>query len=605
MMNRAFFFILLIAPSLLSASRPVDEFSSSVGPIRITLINHATLMIEAGGMVIHIDPVGAQRYDNLPKADVILITHTHPDHLDKDAVAKLRKSGTIILGPKSVYGTIPGLTLAGNYDDFTFGKWTIEAVPAYNLTRGPAAGSYYHPMGDGNGYVLSIGGKKFYIAGDTENLPELGELTGIEAAFLPINLPYTMKPEEAAALALKIRPRIVYPYHFRGSDLAVFSKELEGSGIEVRIRDWYQAGDDVLPAQSGGWPAQAPVAPFVSQQIHPDGRVTFRINAPKASSVFVTGDYMKDQSHSERLQRDDQGVWSVTIGPLAPDIYSYTFLVDGISVVDPVNGWVKQGISRTESMFLVPGDEADYLLEKPVPHGNVISTYYPSTVAKQLKRMHIYLPPGYETGKQHYPVLYLLHGGGDDDAGWIDIGRANYILDNLIAQGKVKPMIIVMPSIWVMNPPIAADQRQINSDLLSESFMKDIIPFVEKYYRVSPGSENRAIGGLSYPDILPDILFAHIEMFNYVGFTSNGLTNERFAYINNRWPGVLADLNNTRRLKVWIGDGSNAMTYSSAVNLADVMTKNGYRTAFYKTDGIHGWPWFRKYLAEFSMQVFK
>ena len=251
-MKNILWFVLVAAVALAQPKRPVDEFTTSDGPVRITIINHATMMVEGGGQVIHVDPVGAQRYALLPQADVILIAHTHPDHLDPAAVEKLKKAGTAVLGPEAVAKALPGTTVIRNGENRQIGRWRIEAVPAYNLTRGPAPGAFYHPEGDGNGYVLTFGGKRFYIAGDTENIPEMTALKDIEAAFLPVNLPFTMTPEEAAAAARIIKPRYVYPYHSRGSDLSVLSKALEGSGIEVRLRDWYQAGDDVAPAKPMG-----------------------------------------------------------------------------------------------------------------------------------------------------------------------------------------------------------------------------------------------------------------------------------------------------------------------------------------------------------------
>ena len=193
------------------ARRPVDEFATSAGSVRITVVNHATMMVEGGGSVIHVDPVGAPRYAALPQADLVLICHTHPDHLDAAAVERVKKAGTVVLGPESVAKALPGTTVIRNGESRQVGRWRVEAVPAYNLTRGPAPGAFYHPKGDGNGYVLTLGDKRFYIAGDTENIPELAALKNIEAAFLPVNLPFTMTPEEAAAAARAVRPKYRVP----------------------------------------------------------------------------------------------------------------------------------------------------------------------------------------------------------------------------------------------------------------------------------------------------------------------------------------------------------------------------------------------------------
>src|SRR3954452_20281061 len=165
-----------------------------------------------------------------------------------------------------------------------------------------------------------------------------------------------------------------------------------------------------------------------STEVSSDKKVTFRIYAPKADEVSVGGDF----GQGGKMTRDDQGVWSLTVGPLAPDFYSYTFTVDGVRVVDPKNPLVKQGVSSLESMFLVPGEEAEFEATKDVPHGEVRAVWYRSNTLGEPRRMHVYTPPGYEGSGETYPVFYLLHGGGDEDTGWTTIGRAGFILDNLI-----------------------------------------------------------------------------------------------------------------------------------------------------------------------------
>ena len=220
-------------------TRPVDEGMTDKGPVRLTIINHASFVIEQPGQVIYVDPVGANRYEGLPQPDLILITHSHGDHMDPAAVAKLKKAGTQILGPEDVAKSVPGTTVIRNGETRQVGPTTVEAVPAYYLKRGPSPGSFYHPKGEGNGYVLTYLGRRAYIAGDTEAIPEMKALKNIEVAFLPMNLPYTMTPEEAAEAARLFNPQVLYPYHSRGSDVAALQKALEGTAIQVRIRDWY------------------------------------------------------------------------------------------------------------------------------------------------------------------------------------------------------------------------------------------------------------------------------------------------------------------------------------------------------------------------------
>ncbi len=203
------------------------------------MIHHASLMLEAGGQVIQIDPVSQGNYEGLPKADIILLTDIHGDHMDPKEIAALRKSGTRIIAPAAVAKTVTEAEVMHNGEVKTAGAWTFAAVPMYNLKRGPAPGALYHDKGRGNGYVITYGGKRFYIAGDTEGTPEMRALKNIDVAFVPMNLPFTMPPEEAAQAVKAFHPKVVYPYHYRGSDLKVFETALAGSGIEVRLRDWY------------------------------------------------------------------------------------------------------------------------------------------------------------------------------------------------------------------------------------------------------------------------------------------------------------------------------------------------------------------------------
>ena len=218
--------------------RPVEEFATSAGTLKITPIRHASLMIEAGGQVVHVDPSQGS-HEGLPPADLVLITDIHGDHMTPPVLAKVKKPGTVILAPEAVAKTVTEAKIIRNGEKQAIGKWTIEAVPMYNLKRGPSEGRLFHDKGRGNGYVLTYGGKRFYIAGDTEGIPEMRALKNIDVAFIPMNLPFTMPPEEAAEAVRAFKPKIVYPYHYRGSDLAVFEKALAGSGIEVRMRDWY------------------------------------------------------------------------------------------------------------------------------------------------------------------------------------------------------------------------------------------------------------------------------------------------------------------------------------------------------------------------------
>jgi L-ascorbate metabolism protein UlaG (beta-lactamase superfamily) len=214
-------------------------FQTSAGDVRITPLNHASTLIEAGGKTIYLDPAKPVKFDGLPKADLILITDIHGDHMDPDSIKAVSKPGTEIISSGAVAQTVTTAKPIANGETKTWQSWTIEAIPAYNIKRGPAPGKLFHDKGRGNGYVLTYGGKRFYFSGDTEGVPEMRALKNIDVAFVCMNLPYTMPPEEAADAVKAFHPKIVIPYHYRGSDLSVFQKALQGTGIEVRLLDWY------------------------------------------------------------------------------------------------------------------------------------------------------------------------------------------------------------------------------------------------------------------------------------------------------------------------------------------------------------------------------
>jgi L-ascorbate metabolism protein UlaG (beta-lactamase superfamily) len=219
---------------------PVQDFPTSAGTLKITPIQHASLMIQAGGKVMYIDPAQGS-FDNLPRADYILITDIHGDHMALPIVEKLKRSGTgtEVVAPQAVAEKVFGSNVISYGQIKTLGPFTVEAVPAYNLKRGPAPGKVFHEKGRGCGYIVSYGGKRFYFSGDTEAIAEMKSLKNIDVAFVCMNLPYTMTPEEAADAVRAFHPAVVYPYHYQGSDTMAFKKALDGSGIDVRLVDWY------------------------------------------------------------------------------------------------------------------------------------------------------------------------------------------------------------------------------------------------------------------------------------------------------------------------------------------------------------------------------
>jgi L-ascorbate metabolism protein UlaG (beta-lactamase superfamily) len=229
---------ILIAAFCGFAAAP-ESFPTSAGTLEITPIQHASLMIQAGGKVLYVDPAFG-KYDGMPQADYILITDIHQDHLAPEVVNKLKRSGTVIVAPKAVAAQLAGVTVLSNGEKTSIGAFTVEAIPMYNLKRGPSAGQLFHDKGRGNGYIIGYGGKRFYFSGDTEAIPEMKALKNIDVAFVCMNLPYTMTPQEAAEAVRAFHPAIVYPYHYMGSDTKEFAKALEGTGIDVRLRNWYQ-----------------------------------------------------------------------------------------------------------------------------------------------------------------------------------------------------------------------------------------------------------------------------------------------------------------------------------------------------------------------------
>ena len=239
------------------------------------------------------------------------------------------------------------------------------------------------------------------------------------------------------------------------------------------------------------WAQPRPPA-LKSPEVHPDGTVTFRLAAPKAVEVRIAGDIVKAPVP---LQKDEKGVWTLTLGPLQPDLYGYRFSVDGITVVDPSNQ------RRPATAVEVPGDgPASYDL-RSVPHGAVQERWYTSKTLDMVRRAYIYTPPGYEKASTRYPVLYLLHGAGGDDSGWIESGRANLIFDNLMADGKLKPLVLVMPYGYAYQPtsPLAGgtDAMKRQRSGFERDLIEDLIPFVQTNYRVFADRGHRAIAGLS------------------------------------------------------------------------------------------------------------
>ncbi|MEQ1947848.1 MAG: MBL fold metallo-hydrolase [Bryobacteraceae bacterium] len=220
------------------AAKPAEEFKTKAGVLKITPIMHASFTIEAGGKVIQVDPAMGD-FTGSPAADIILITDIHGDHLAPAQIAKLKKQGTTVVIPGAAQKDVADGVVMKNGETKKFGDFEIEAVPMYNIKRGPAEGKFFHDKGRGNGYVVTFGGLRVYISGDTEGTPEMRALKNIDVALVCMNLPYTMPTDEAADAVKAFKPKVVYPYHYMGQETAKFADALKGSGVDVRLRNWY------------------------------------------------------------------------------------------------------------------------------------------------------------------------------------------------------------------------------------------------------------------------------------------------------------------------------------------------------------------------------
>jgi L-ascorbate metabolism protein UlaG (beta-lactamase superfamily) len=235
---QAIFLSIMSLQGFSQESPAFDKINTTAGTVEMHFIGHASLMFKVNDVVIHVDPVASMgNYDFLPQADIILVTHEHGDHLDKDLIGKLKKKGTIVFCNNNGLKSIPTAMVMQPGDRQEIKNVVIEAVPAYNIINERAPGKAFHPKGEGIGYILTIGDKRFYIAGDSENTPEMKALKGIDVAFLPMNLPYTMTPEMVADAATAFRPKILYPYHYGETDTNKLITLLKDSNIEIRIRN--------------------------------------------------------------------------------------------------------------------------------------------------------------------------------------------------------------------------------------------------------------------------------------------------------------------------------------------------------------------------------
>jgi enterochelin esterase-like enzyme len=357
-------------------------------------------------------------------------------------------------------------------------------------------------------------------------------------------------------------------------------------------------------------PAQAPPpAPVVSPQVHSDGSVTFRLRAPNAQEVKLA----REGTEPVAMQKDDQGVWSLTTAPLAPDYYGYSFAVDGVRTMDASNSALVPNLLSPGNAVHVPGPASLPWEVNDVPHGEIHHHFYKSAVADDQRDYYVYTPPGYanEDKPTHYPVLYLLHGYSDDASGWTAVGHANVIFDNLISQGKVKPMIVVMPLGYGTMEMIRLgwggawnrhDVRDENFSKYTQALLTEVMPQVESEYRITKDRNSRAIAGLSMggsESLLTGL--NHLDHFAWIGAFSAGGMPDEFA---KDFPGLDAKANSRIRL-LWIACGTEDRLIEPNRKFREWLKTQGVAHTDIETPGMHTWLVWRRNLAEFAPLLFR
>ena len=356
--------------------------------------------------------------------------------------------------------------------------------------------------------------------------------------------------------------------------------------------------------------AQQP--PVRSPEVHADGRVTVRLRAPNAQTVI----FASDGAPPAAMTRDTAGDWSYTTPPLAPDIYSYTFRVDGVTIPDPQNAELKPvfRMSLGQSLLHVPGPDSLSWEVRDVPHGTITEHFYASRVIGDRRNYYVYTPPNYDPRRrERYPVLYLLHGLSDDASGWVRAGRANVILDNLIADRRALPMVVVMPLGY--GAPQILDGfywgRQIDSALwrrnttrFNDALLNEVIPQVERRYHVTAARGGRAIAGLSMGG--GQSLYTglnNLDRFAYIGAFSSVTTLNDQAY-DAVYPAVNQAINSRLKL-LWIGIGRDDGLHAQNVRLRDWLRSKNVSFDWVETAGGHAWPVWRRYLTDFLPRLFR
>ncbi len=370
-------------------------------------------------------------------------------------------------------------------------------------------------------------------------------------------------------------------------------------------------------------------APVVSPEVHNDNTVTFRLKAPKATTVEITGDFLPTQKMDTpygqfdapgvaALAEGKDGVWEFTSEPLGPELYSYTFLVDGLKINDPSNIYQIRDVASITNIFLIGGGRSDLYMVNKVPHGSVTRCWYNSSTLGMERRLTVYTPAGYETSGKEYPVLYLLHGMGGDEEAWIALGRTAQILDNLVAQGKAKPMIVVMTngnaaqeaapgesSLGLVSPNMQLPKTMEGS---FETAFPDVVKYIESNYRVTKDKAHRAICGLSMGGFHSmHISKQYPDMFDYVGLFSAAIMpngEAKSPIYQNLDEKLKIQFGKSPKL-YWIAIGKTDFLYKANEEYRKMLDDKGYKYKYYETGEGHIWKNWRIYLTEFVPQLFK
>jgi enterochelin esterase-like enzyme len=385
------------------------------------------------------------------------------------------------------------------------------------------------------------------------------------------------------------------------------------------------ASQPPAPAGRGGGPQ---VPQFVSPEILPDRRVVFRIYAPQARAIRLAASDIPGVGQATQLAKNEQDVWEVTLGPIDAGGYRYNFNVDGVATIDPRNPAISESNNNVWSLVSVPG--SDVFDTKPVPRGAIAEVTYHSMALGKYRRMHVYTPPGYESGRDRYPVFYLLHGAGDNDDSWSSVGRAGFILDNLIAARRATPMVVVMPAGHTSRGPGSPIGRAATEEFVTD-FTTAVMPYIEQHYRVLTDRANTAIAGLSMGGGQTlNIAVPRLERFAYIGVFSSGLIGA-FPATDGRETGAapataapsasapltaaewekvnavkLDDVAVKKGLKLlWFATGKEDRLLPTTQATVDLLAKHRFAPVFKQSPGGHTWINWRNYLVEFAPQLFK